>query len=70
MRREGTSQASSASPATPAPAKHYILEYKYVADILEKRGPYRNDHIAGAKAQVRDRVNMRLSHTHAMPMRH
>eukprot|EP01025_Chloroclados_australasicus_P042823 TRINITY_DN45560_c0_g1_i2.p4 TRINITY_DN45560_c0_g1~~TRINITY_DN45560_c0_g1_i2.p4 ORF type:complete len:100 (-),score=16.86 TRINITY_DN45560_c0_g1_i2:316-615(-) len=35
-----------AQQATPA---HHILEYKYVADILEKRGPFREKHIAAAK---------------------
>lgn len=43
-------QAASAPP----PPKFHLLEYKYVPDILEKRGPYRADHIAGAKAKARN----------------
>lgn len=41
-----------AASASAPPPKHHILEYTYVADILEKRGPYRADHIAAAKQQV------------------
>ncbi|KAG2450581.1 hypothetical protein HYH02_005082 [Chlamydomonas schloesseri] len=37
--------------AAPAP-KYYLLEYKYVPDILEKRTPYRAAHIEGAKKQA------------------
>ena len=29
-----------------------MLQYSYVPDILEKRGPYRNDHLEGAKKMV------------------
>ncbi|KAG2440870.1 hypothetical protein HXX76_003724 [Chlamydomonas incerta] len=37
--------------AAPAP-KYFLLEYKYVPDILEKRTPYRAAHIEGAKKQA------------------
>ena len=29
--------------------KVFLLEYKYVPDILEKRGPYRSEHIGRAE---------------------
>eukprot|EP00798_Chlamydomonas_sp_ICE-L_P003451 gene3451-13509_t len=44
-----TSVRCKAMSAPPPPPKYSLLEYKYVSDILEKRGPYRDDHIAGAK---------------------
>ncbi|PSC70823.1 YCII-related [Micractinium conductrix] len=35
--------------ASAAPANSYmLLQYKYVPDILEKRGPFREQHLAGA----------------------
>lgn len=40
-------QASAAAAPT-----YKLLEYKYVPDILEKRGPYRADHLAGAQKKV------------------
>jgi uncharacterized protein YciI len=30
---------------------HQILFYDYVADILERRGPYREAHLAGIRAE-------------------
>ena len=38
-----------AAPA--APPTYLLLTLDYVPDILEKRDPYRADHLAGAKAQ-------------------
>eukprot|EP01024_Parvocaulis_polyphysoides_P009782 TRINITY_DN13179_c0_g1_i1.p3 TRINITY_DN13179_c0_g1~~TRINITY_DN13179_c0_g1_i1.p3 ORF type:complete len:141 (+),score=26.05 TRINITY_DN13179_c0_g1_i1:29-424(+) len=35
--------------AQQAVPKFHILEYKYVPDILEKRAPFRDEHIAAAK---------------------
>ena len=29
---------------------YYILLYEYVENILERRGPYRSEHLAGAQA--------------------
>jgi uncharacterized protein YciI len=29
---------------------YHLLFYSYVEDILEKRGPYREEHLAGARA--------------------
>ena len=37
--------------AAPAPPTYLLLTLDYVEDILEKRDPYRAEHIAGAKAQ-------------------
>jgi uncharacterized protein YciI len=31
--------------------EHHILFYDYVADILERRGPYREAHLAGIRAE-------------------
>jgi hypothetical protein len=33
--------ASSAAAAAAPPPKYYLLNYTYVPDILEKRGPHR-----------------------------
>lgn len=30
-------------------SKYYCLQYKYVADIMEKRGPHRDAHLGAAK---------------------
>jgi uncharacterized protein YciI len=32
--------------------KHRILFYSYVDDILERRGPYREAHLAGIRAEL------------------
>eukprot|EP00877_Chromochloris_zofingiensis_P006344 jgi/Chrzof1/1963/Cz10g28040.t1 len=40
-----------ASAAMP-PARYHILTYQYVPDIVEKRGPYREAHIAAAKSKL------------------
>jgi len=37
--------------AAPAPPTYLLLTLDYVEDILEKRDPYRAEHIAGAKAE-------------------
>ncbi|KAG1676261.1 hypothetical protein FOA52_006479 [Chlamydomonas sp. UWO 241] len=42
-----------------APPKFHILQYTYVADIMEKRGPFRAEHIGGLqKATESGRVHM------------
>lgn len=33
-------------------SKYYCLQYKYVADIMEKRGPHRVAHLGAAKNKV------------------
>jgi len=35
-----------------AQTKYHILDYKYVSDILEKRGPHREGHLDAARAQA------------------
>mmetsp|Transcript_31402 Transcript_31402/g.68662 ORF Transcript_31402/g.68662 Transcript_31402/m.68662 type:complete len:143 (-) Transcript_31402:1102-1530(-) len=32
--------------------KNFLLEYVYVPEILDKRGPYREEHLAMAKEQI------------------
>lgn len=43
-----TKQASSA----PNQPKYLLLNYSYVPDILEKRGPFREAHLAGAQKKL------------------
>ncbi len=38
--------------AAATPPSFQLLSYKYVSDILEKRGPYREAHLAGARQKV------------------
>ena len=53
--RPGTRVASSAvAMAAASPPIYHLLTLDYVEDILEKRDPYRADHIAGAKAAEAD----------------
>eukprot|EP00751_Fragilariopsis_kerguelensis_P014235 CAMPEP_0170763712 /NCGR_PEP_ID=MMETSP0733-20121128/3555_1 /TAXON_ID=186038 /ORGANISM="Fragilariopsis kerguelensis, Strain L26-C5" /LENGTH=120 /DNA_ID=CAMNT_0011104189 /DNA_START=61 /DNA_END=420 /DNA_ORIENTATION=+ len=35
-------------------ATQYLLRYEYIADVLEKRGPYRDDHLKLAKNFVQE----------------
>lgn len=45
--------------ASAAPANSYtLLQYSYVPDILEKRGPYREQHLAGANNMVGSEVHL------------
>jgi uncharacterized protein len=39
----------SSSSTPPPPTKKYILRYEYVPDVLEKRGPYREEHLQLAR---------------------
>jgi uncharacterized protein YciI len=41
----------AAAAAAPGP-KYYLLNYTYVPDIVEKRGPFREAHLAGAKKHL------------------
>jgi uncharacterized protein len=34
------------------PKKTFILRYEYIPDVLEKRGPFREGHLALAKAMI------------------
>eukprot|EP00457_Paulinella_chromatophora_P013504 gb/GEZN01013813.1/.p1 GENE.gb/GEZN01013813.1/~~gb/GEZN01013813.1/.p1 ORF type:complete len:302 (+),score=25.48 gb/GEZN01013813.1/:37-942(+) len=49
---ESTSIESSGGPLVPLPPKLYLLEYKYVEGILERREPYRAAHLAHAKKEL------------------
>ena len=42
---------AQATQASAAPSYH-VLQYKYVPDILEKRGPFREKHLAAASQKV------------------
>lgn len=44
--------ARARTQAAAASNSYHMLQYKYVPDILEKRGPYREKHLAGASAMV------------------
>ena len=50
--RMQASAAADPASAPPPPPTFSLLSYAYVPDILEKRGPYRAEHIAAAKAAV------------------
>jgi uncharacterized protein len=39
----------SSSSAASGPPTKYVLTYQYVPDVLEKRGPYRADHLGLAQ---------------------
>ena len=36
------------------PERRYVLFYDYVDDILERRGPHRDEHLAGIRAGLED----------------
>lgn len=38
--------------AAASGSKYWLLSYQYVPDILEKRGPYREAHLAGARKHL------------------
>ena len=44
-----TRSFSSVVMATADAPTYHVLQYKYVPDILEKRDPYRAEHLQGAK---------------------
>lgn len=51
--RKKPKQASASAAAAPEP-KHLLLNYSYVPDILEKRGPHREAHLAGAQKKLEE----------------
>ena len=52
---QGPSTTRSFSRATqPLAATNYLLKYEYIPDVLEKRGPYREGHIALAKKMIEE----------------
>lgn len=48
-------QKTKPKQASAEPPKHLLLNYTYVPDILEKRGPYREAHLAGAQKKLDER---------------
>ena len=48
--------------AAADPPKYTLLTYEYVPDILEKRGPYREGHLAAAFQKVRSTVHPARPH--------
>ena len=46
--------STTTSTALGAAQQQYLLTYEYVPDVLEKRGPYRADHLQLAADAVRD----------------
>lgn len=40
------------SSTTSLAATQYLLRYEYIPDVLEKRGPYREGHVALAKEMI------------------
>ena len=52
--RRASTAVAMASAAPASPPTYLLLTLDYVEDILEKRDPYRADHIAGAKAAEAD----------------
>ncbi|GIL44675.1 hypothetical protein Vafri_2160 [Volvox africanus] len=50
--RNASLRCMASTTAPPPPPKYFLLEYKYVPDILEKRTPFRAAHIDGAKKQA------------------
>eukprot|EP00873_Tetraselmis_striata_P001614 jgi/Tetstr1/421878/TSEL_012778.t1 len=49
LRPRGALPTRMAAAAASDPPKYAILTYDYVPDILEKRGPYRAEHLAAAQ---------------------
>lgn len=43
--RRAFSPTTTALSATPPPPTQYMLTYDYIPDVLEKRGPYREQHL-------------------------
>ncbi len=42
----------SISSTTSLASTQYLLRYEYIPDVLEKRGPYREDHLNVAKKLI------------------
>ena len=41
--------------AAPSPPSYHVLQYKYVPDILDRRDPFRAEHLQGAKDMAAQR---------------
>ncbi len=46
--------AQSTSLFSAPPPTRYLLNYEYIPDVLEKRGPYREGHLGLAKAMAEE----------------
>jgi uncharacterized protein len=49
MLHAAAAASNSGGHPPPPPPLQYVLHYQYVPDVLEKRGPYREQHLALAK---------------------
>ena len=58
----GTSDALLQAAA--APAKHYVLQYSYVPDMMSKRDPYRQTHLDTVKKWVRHQYDRSVQRSH------
>ena len=54
--RLASSSSSASSSSPPSASKTFLLEYSYVADILEKRTPHRPAHLALAEGLTKEGV--------------
>jgi len=53
LAQKGPNTTRSFTRATrPLAATNYLLHYDYIPDVLEKRGPYREGHLALAKKLI------------------
>jgi len=46
---------SVVNAAAPSPPSYHVLQYKYVPDILDRRDPFRAEHLQGAKDMAAQR---------------
>jgi hypothetical protein len=56
LRNRGAVRLASSASSSSSASKTFLLEYSYVADILEKRTPYRPAHLALAEGLTKDGV--------------
>ena len=47
--------ANAVNAAAPSPPSYHVLQYKYVPDILDRRDPFRAEHLQGAKDMAAQR---------------
>lgn len=59
--------AASTSEGAADDKKCYVLLYDYVPDIAEKRGPYREEHLARARSEL-DAGRMVLAGAYSSPL--
>jgi len=56
LRHSSTGPLSSSKAAEEEAIKTYLLEYKYVDNMVERRTPYRTGHIALAERYISDKL--------------